>query len=311
MIRLIHDTDTAQDDAFALMIGLRHPETRVEAVTINYGNIEFDQMVKNALYTIEVADLDYKVPVYKGCRLPLIVPHDDSSYVHGKDGFGDVGFPDPQQQPESEHAVDALIRIINENPGEISIVAQAPLTNIATAVSMDRSLPEKVKHLYIMGGQSPYGPGNVTAAAEANFWHDPEAAKLVLQAGFKITILTWDLTMRQGRLSRKQLKEIEDLKTPQSEFFTKANAVSVKYVEKTHGVEGSTHPDSLAAAVAVNPDIITRAEEYFVDVEADSELTRGYMFVDVVNRSGKKPNARVVHEIDQEAFFQTILNSLR
>ncbi len=308
-LRLIHDTDTAQDDAFALMIGLRHPNTRVEAVTINYGNVGFDQMVENALYTIEVAGYGGQVPVYEGCRLPLIAPFDDSSYVHGVDGFGGANFPKAAQRPETENAVTALIRLINDNPGEFTIIAQAPLTNLACAVAADRSIAGKVKDLFIMGGTNN-AVGNITAAAEANFWHDPEAAKIVLAAGFPVTLVTWDLTMTQGRFSPEQLRIIEELDTPQSRFFTRANRASVEYVEKTHGVKGSTHPDSIAAAIAVEPAIVKKATEYYVDVETSPGITQGYMLVDAVHRSGHEPNARVVEEIDQDLFFRTMVNAL-
>lgn len=308
-LRLIHDTDTAQDDAFALMIGLRHPNTRVEAVTVNYGNVDFDQMVENALYTIEVAGFGGQVPVYEGCRLPLIAPFDDSSYVHGVDGFGGANFPKAAQRPETENAVSALIRLINDNPGELTIIAQAPLTNLACAVAADRSIAGKVKHLYVMGGTNN-ALGNITAAAEANFWHDPEAAKIVLAAGFPTTVVPWDLVMSHGRFSPDQLRIIEELDTPQSRFFTRANRASVEYVEKTHGVPGSTHPDSIAAAIAVEPSIITKASDYFVDVETNPGLTQGYMLVDAVRRSGREPNARVIEAIDQDLFFQTMVNAL-
>ncbi|MDZ8275730.1 nucleoside hydrolase [Microbacterium aquimaris] len=308
-LRLIHDTDTAQDDAFALLIGLRHPNAVVEAVTINYGNVGFDQMVENALYTIEVADIGRHVPVFEGCRLPMIAPFDDSSYVHGVDGFGGAGFPKAAQRPEAENAVTALIRMINDNPGELTIIAQAPLTNLACAVVADRSIAGKVKHLYIMGGTNN-ALGNITAAAEANFWHDPEAAKIVLAAGFPVTVVTWDLVMNQGRFSPEQLQIIDELDTPQSRFFAKANRASVEYVEKTHGVRGSTHPDSIAAAIAVEPAIVTRATDYFVDVETSPGLTQGYMLVDAVRRSGREPNARVIEEIDQDLFFATMVRAL-
>lgn len=308
-LRLIHDTDTAQDDAFAMLIGLRHPNTRVEAVTINYGNVGFDQMVENALYTLEVAGFGGQVPVYLGCRLPLLAPFDDSSYVHGVDGFGGANFPKAAQRPETENAVSALIRLINDNPGEFTIIAQAPLTNIACAVAADRSIAGKVKDLFIMGGTNN-AVGNITGAAEANFYHDPEAAKIVLGAGFKVTLATWDLTMTQGRFNHEQLRAIEALDTPQSRFFMKANRASVEYVKKTHGVEGSTHPDSIAAAAAVEPRIVTKASEYFVDIETHGTVAQGYMLVDSVRRSGREPNARVIEEIDQDLFFETMLKAL-
>ena len=304
-LRLIHDTDTAQDDAFALLIGLRHPSARVEAITINYGNVNFDQMVENALYTVEVAGFGGKVPVYPGCRLPLLAPFDDSSYVHGVDGFGGANFPKAAQRPESENAVSALIRLINDNPGKFTIIAQAPLTNLACAVAADRSIAGKVKDLFIMGGTNN-AVGNVTAAAEANFFHDPEAAKIVLNAGFPVTLVTWDLTMAQGRFTREQLRVIEELDTPQSRFFTRANRASVEYVAKTHGVEGSTHPDS----IAVEPAIVTKATDYYVDVETHATITQGYLLVDAVHRSVHEPNARVIEEIDQDLFFTTMVKAL-
>ncbi|MDX2375975.1 nucleoside hydrolase [Microbacterium sp. LRZ72] len=307
--RLIIDTDTAQDDAFAMMIALRHPRARVEAVTINYGNVGFDQMVENALYTIEVAGRSGEVPVYPGARLPLLAPFDDSSYVHGVDGFGGAGFPRARQRPERDNAVVALLRLINDNPGELTIIAQAPLTNLALAVAADRSIAQKVKRVFIMGG-SNNAAGNITAAAEANFFHDPEAAAIVFAAGFPITLVPWDVTMTQGVFTLEQLARIEALDTPASRFFTRANQGTLAYNKKAHGMSGSTHPDSLAAAAALVPQLVTRAGDYYVAVETRGELTAGYSLVDTVRRSGREPNARVVERIDTELFFQTMLEAL-
>lgn len=308
-VRLITDTDTAQDDAFALLIALRHPNAQLEAVTINYGNIGFDQMVENALYTIQVAGRGGEVPVYRGARLPLLAPFDDSSYVHGADGFGGAGFPRASQRPEEEHAVDALIRMVHEAPGELSIIAQAPLTNLALAIRMDESFAGDVGHAFVMGGTNN-AAGNITAAAEANFYHDPEAARIVFESGMRITMVTWDLTMRQGVFDLDRLAQIAALGTPQSEFFTRANAGTLAYNKHAHGMDGSTHPDSIAAAIAVEPRIVTRATDYYVAIETRSDLTLGYSLVDSVRRSGREPNARVIEEIDEELFFQTMLSVL-
>ncbi|MCX6501558.1 MAG: nucleoside hydrolase [Microbacterium sp.] len=307
--RLIIDTDTAQDDAFAMLIAMRHPNTQVDAVTINYGNVGFDQMVENALYTIEVAGFGGTIPVYPGARLPMLAPFDDSSYVHGSDGFGGAGFPPAVQRPEQENAVTALLRLIDENPGEYTIVAQAPLTNIACAVVADRSFATKVKHLVVMGG-SNNAAGNITAAAEANFFHDPEAAAIVMRAGFSVTLVPWNLTMEQGVFTLDQLAQIAALGTPQSEFFTRANQGTLAYNKKAHDMDGSTHPDSLAAAIAADPRIVTKATDYFVDVETGGGLTAGDSLVDAVRRSGREPNARVIEEIDEDLFFQTMLSVL-
>ncbi len=308
-VRMIIDTDTAQDDAFALLIGLRHPAAQLEAVTINYGNVAFDQMVENALYTIEVAGRGGQVPVYEGARLPLLAPFDDSSYVHGTDGFGGAGFPRARQRAETENAVVALLRLVAANPGEFTIIAQAPLTNLALAAAADRSFAGNVKELIIMGGTNN-AAGNITAAAEANFFHDPEAAALVLRAGFRTTLVPWDLVMRQGVFDLGKLSQIEALDTPASRFFVRANRGTLAYNKKAHGMDGSTHPDSIAAAIAVEPRIVTKASDYYVDVETARGIATGYCLVDSVRRSGREPNARVIEEIDEDLFFQTMLGVL-
>lgn len=308
-VRMIIDTDTAQDDAFALLIGLRDPRAQLEAVTINYGNVAFDQMVENALYTIEVAGRGGEVPVYEGARLPLLAPVDDSSYVHGADGFGGAGFPRAQQRPEPENAVTALLRLVAGNPGQFTIIAQAPLTNLALAAAADRSFAGNVKELVIMGGTNN-AAGNITAAAEANFWHDPEAAAIVLRAGFRTTLVPWDLVMRQGVFGPDKLQRIESLDTPASRFFVRANRGTLAYNKKAHGMDGSTHPDSIAVAIAVDPRIVTKASDYYVDVETARGIATGYCLVDSVRRSGREPNARVIEEIDEDLFFQTMIGVL-
>jgi inosine-uridine nucleoside N-ribohydrolase len=188
--RLIVDTDTAGDDVFSLLIALRHPGVAVEAITVCCGNVAFDQEVENALYTVEIAGRAGGVPVYAGCREPLLAEWVGAEYVHGQDGMGDSFFARAKQRPEPEHAVDELVRRIDESPGELTILAQAPLTNLALAVTRDPSIAGKVAHLYVMGG----GVGNITPAAEYNFYVDPEAARIVLNAGFPLTLFTWSLT---------------------------------------------------------------------------------------------------------------------
>src|SRR5690606_788626 len=125
--------------------------------------------------TIEMAGRSGEVPVYPGCAEPLLNRWVSADYVHGRDGMGDSFFPKARQRPEAQHAVDALIERINAAPGELTILAQAPLTNIAAAVIRDPSIARKVKALYIMGG-TYFAPGNITPAAEYNFFVDPEAA---------------------------------------------------------------------------------------------------------------------------------------
>ncbi len=306
MRRMIIDTDTAADDSFALLVGLLHPEAQLEAITIVSGNVDFDQQIQNALITVAAAGRGGEVPVHIGARVPMARPWYAAS-AHG-DGKGNHDFPIPAQQPSDERAADALVRIVNENPGEIDIVAIGPLTNIATAILLDRDFASKVRQLWVMGG-CDNSVGNVSAAAEYNFYVDPEAADIVFTAGFDVTVVTWTLTLERALWDRDQLEEIRELGTPLSEFFTILDTPNLEHNEGV-SIFGSTHPDSMTAMLLVRPDLITRSSRKFVAIEHTSELTRGYsLFDDRPERN--EPNATVIDEIDGPGFFEAYKQLLR
>jgi purine nucleosidase len=307
MTRLIVDTDTAGDDVFSLLIALRHPALALEAITVCCGNVAFDQEVENALYTVETAGRGGEVPVYPGCPEPLVAAWVGAEYVHGQDGMGDSFFPRATQRPEAEHAVDELVRRINESPGELTILAQAPLTNLAVAVTRDPSIAQKVAHLYVMGG----GVGNITAAAEYNFYVDPEAAKIVLNAGFALTLFTWSLTRTHGVFDDGKLATIAALGTPLADFFGRVNRKAREFDDKVNHLGGSTHPDSMVCAAIAEPTLVLASEEAVVDVETAGELTRGWNLIDTLGRVGREPNATVVTDYDTEGFFELLLEVLR
>ena len=307
MTRLIIDTDTAGDDVFSLLIALRHPDVALEAITVCCGNVAFDQEVENALTTVETAGRAGEVPVYAGCREPLVSEWVGAEYVHGHDGMGDSFFPRAQQRPEAEHAVDELVRRIGERPGELTVLAQAPLTNIALAVRRDPSIVHKVVHLYVMGG----GVGNITPAAEYNFHVDPEAAKIVLNAGFPLTLFTWSLTRTHGVFDDEKLGRIEALGTPLSDFFGRVNRKAREFDDRVNHLGGSTHPDSMVCAAIVEPSLVLATEEAVVDVETSGDLTRGWSLIDTLGRVDREPNATVVTDYDTDGFFELMLEVLR
>jgi purine nucleosidase len=306
MTRLIVDTDTAGDDVFSLLIALRHPAATLEAITVCCGNVAFDQEVENALYTVEMAGRATEVPVYVGCREPLIGEWVGAEYVHGQDGMGDAFFPQAEQRPEPEHAVDELVRRISESPGELTILAQAPLTNLAVAVTRDPSIAQKVAHLYVMGG----GVGNITPAAEYNFYVDPEAAKIVLNAGFPLTLFTWSLTRTHGVFDDDKLAKIAGLGTPLAAFFGQVNRKAREFDDKVNRLGGSTHPDSMACAAIVEPGLVLATEQAVVDVETTGDLTRGWSLIDTLGRVDREPNATVVTDYDTDGFFELLLEVL-
>ncbi len=220
--------------------------------------------------------------------------------------MGDSFFRRAEQRPEPEHAVDALIRLVNDNPGELTILAQAPLTNIAAAVIRDPSIAGKVERLYVMGG----GAGNVTPAAEFNFYVDPEAARIVFKAGFPITLFTWTLTLSHGVFSDEKLERLHAMDTPLTRYFEQVNRKALEF-ERSTGIQGSTHPDSMVAAAIVDPSLVLGGRDCFVDVETGGELTRGYSVIDTLGTLGREPNAFVVEDYDTDRFFELMAEVLR
>lgn len=317
-MRLIIDTDTAGDDVFSLMLALTRPGVTVEAITIAHGNVGFVQHAENALLTLETCG-KVGIPVYLGAQTPFTRAPLDAAYVFGHDGMSDSGFPRTAQRPADGHAVDELVRRIMGAPGEITLIAQAPLTNIALAYLREPRIAKALKHLWVMGG-TDNGVGNVTPAAEYNFYVDPEAAKIVVNAGFNLSIATWTLTLRDGLWRTAQLAELEALSTGKAKFFTDVNRASLAFARETEGLDGSLHPDALTCAIALDERLILEAEDCVIDVETLGELTRGYLSVshsilpdiEIADPALKRrlPNARVIKKIDQAGFFAAMKQAL-
>ncbi|GAB79078.1 purine nucleosidase [Austwickia chelonae] len=322
-IPLVIDTDTAQDDCVALLVGLLDPAADLRAITMVAGNVGFDRQVRNAWMTLSVAGRLGEVPVHLGCRRPLMRAWVSAEDVHG-DGTGGLTMDDTGCEPESEHGVDALIRLAEEHAGELTVVAIGPLTNIAAAVSKDPGFVDKVKTLVVMGG-SNNGRGNITAAAEFNFYVDPEAARIVCEAGFKdLVVVPWaPLTVRDATFGRDRLARLASLDTPLSHFFSRIIDATLAFDEAV-GIPGSTHPDSLSAAIVLHPELVTRFAPYHVTVETSSEAMRGYSAMSWLGPQAAAqvaegspvsevrtvhqlvPNATVIEEVDADAFFSYV-----
>ena len=306
-IPFILDTDTAQDDCVAILLGVLDEEADLCAVTMVAGNVGFDQQTENALMTLSVAGALGDVPVFLGCRRPMVREWVSAEYVHG-DGSGGLSMDTEGVSIEDEHAVDALLRLTAEEPGTLNVVAIGPLTNIAMAVVKDPGFPSRVNHLFIMGG-SNNARGNITAAAEFNFYVDPDAAKIVFGAGFDITVVPWEpLTVRDAIFSREQMATIGEQGTPVAKFFRQVCETTLEFDESV-GIPGSSHPDSLTVAVMLHPELVRKSSPYAVDIEADSDLTRGYSAMSW-GVHGLTPNARVVEEVDAEAFYSYIASTM-
>jgi inosine-uridine nucleoside N-ribohydrolase len=289
------DTDTAGDDVPSLLFGLRWSGVDLAAITVAAGNVYLHEAVRNALYTTEVAGRP-DVGVYAGASRPLLRPLVTAHYVHGDDGMGNSGFPDPTVRARPEHAVDAIVAAAERHAGELEIIAQAPLTNIALALMRDAGLPDKVRRLWIMGGANSH-VGNITPAAEFNFYVDPEAAHIVLSGGFEVTLVPWDVCLEDGVLLRDELGPVIDSRTEFSGFYLAVNRAAWEFM-RSHpegpGIDGITHPDSLTMAMAIDRRVIASSERYFVDVEHRGALTSGYSLVDRHRVLGRRPDGTTV-----------------
>jgi purine nucleosidase len=307
MIRLVIDTDPGVDDALAIMAAFAHPKALVEAITTVAGNVSLERTTANACTMLDV--LEQNVPVYAGCNCPLVGDAVDAGYFHGEDGLGDSGYPPSARQVADEHAVNALIRLANEWPGELTLVAIGPLTNVALATRLDPALPQKYARLVVMGG-SIRGVGNVTTAAEFNVYADPEAAAIVFDAWPGLTLVSWETTMAHG-FSAEQVEVLLSGDSPRAKFFRRITLRSIGVLEQILGHKGLLSPDLLAMAVALEPDIVRKVETHYVQVELAGKHTRGHTTVDWLDRTGQEPNVNLVLEMDTERLWELLQAAVR
>jgi purine nucleosidase len=280
------DTDTASDDAVALIMALRCSDVEVVAITTVAGNVGAEQASRNALYTAELCNSN--VPVFAGAEKPLTRAHVSASWFHGRDGLGDHGYPPPRRSVERQTGVDAIIDTIESQPG-IVLVTLGPLTNVALALQKNPDIAGMVSRCVVMGG-APCCEGNVTPAAEYNIWCDPEAARVVARSGLPIELVGWHLCRGGAALSETDIERVLSFGTPVAKFAIECNSRAQEaYLEQT-GEHGISLPDPVAMAVALDPSIITSQSEHYMDVETGSELTRGMTVVDRLNVAANERN---------------------
>jgi purine nucleosidase len=270
------DTDTASDDAVAILMALSAPEVRVLGLTIVAGNVGVEQATRNALLTAEVAEVE--VPVFVGAAAPLMRLHEHAHWFHGRDGLGDRGYPPPRRAPEREHAVDAILRLADASPG-LTLVTLGPLTNVALALARDPGIASKIGRCVVMGG-APCCEGNVTPAAEYNIWVDPEAARMVFRSGLAIEMVGWHVSRGASVLSEAEIADILALDTAKARFAIACNARAKEAYHVQTGESGLSLADPTAMAVALDRTIGLSWSRCAVEIECASDLTRGMTVVD-------------------------------
>lgn len=296
--KILIDTDTASDDAIALIMALRSPDVSVLAITVVAGNVCAEQGTRNALFTTELCGS--AVPVFTGAASPLERELEDASWFHGQDGLGDHGYQPAARVAEDEFAVDAMVRIIHANAG-IELITLGPLTNLALALRQWPQLAANVSRCVVMGG-APCCEGNVTPAAEYNFWVDPEAARAVLRSRLPIELVGWQLSRGAAVVNAQEIKSILALRTKFAEFAIRSNDTAARAYQTQTGQEGIALPDPTAMAILLDPALALVASDHHMDVQVGDGITRGMSVVDKLG---------VVHDARNRAVWSDVLEQGR
>ena len=273
------DTDTASDDAVALIMALRAQDVRVAAITTVAGNVSVEQATRNALYTVELCGAT--TPVIAGAGNPLKRPYASATWFHGEDGLGNHAYPEPKANAQPGHAVDAIIDTIHSNPGLV-LVTLGPLTNIALALQKDSTIAHYVSRCVVMGG-NPCCEGNVTPAAEYNIWLDPDAAHILLRSGMAVELIGWHLCRGQAVINDTEIEQILAFNTPTARFAVECNSRAIEAIRIQTGELGISLPDPTAMGIALDPALVTESSSHLIEIETESDLTRGMTIVDRLN----------------------------
>lgn len=310
-LRLLIDTDPGVDDAIALLMALRQPNVTVEALTVCAGNVGLEHTVRNARYIVEWCGAD--VPVYAGADRALMREARRADSVHGDDGLGNLGLRPGNPALSAGHAVDVIVDVISRNPGAITLVTLGPLTNIALALIKQPEIARSVRRVVMMGGAANV-VGNVTPAAEFNVWADPEAARIVLRAGMPLTMAGIELSRGDSRWTEEEIDQLEAQGSEHARTAAALLRVSLAVARRRPeegGAFGAGVPDGVAMAAALEPDCVTAAGDYHVDVEIHGELTTGETVVDRRGVTGQPANATVIDAIDAARFKAMVRDACR
>jgi purine nucleosidase len=291
--RVIIDCDPGVDDAVALFLAFASPEIDILGITAVAGNIPLSLTEANARRICEIGRRT-DIPVYAGCGRPLLYPERGGASVHGSDGLGGTNLPGPQMALQTQHAVNFIIDQVRAAPGEITIAALGPMTNLAAALSMAPDLAAKIKRLVFMGGAA-FCPGNITQQAEFNFWFDPHAAQAVLASKIPMVMFGLDVTSKAIITAERteRLREAGpsgDLSARMLTYYAAAGDLLLH--------------DPCVTAYLVRPEIFSGIDA-FCEVEVQSNLTIGQSVASVSKRelAGRDPNCLVITDVDADKLF--------
>lgn len=297
--RIIIDTDPGIDDALAILLALASPEVQLEGLSVVHGNSSTEQGTINALSILELANAG-QIPVVRGCELPLVQPSLLAPETHGNSGLGYAELPAPQTKPKVGHGADFLIEQIMANPGEITVVAIGPLTNLALAIRKEPRIVSAIKELFIMGGAIRH-EGNTTPLAEFNTYVDPHAAHIVYHSGMPITLTPLDVTY-QCVLLAADVARIKGTGSNIPAFIEDATRFYMEFHDEYQGIQGCVINDPLTLALLFAPELCDY-EELFVDVDISGGVSMGKTFADFYKMTGKPANMKVAMGVRSRDFI--------
>lgn len=301
-LHVVLDTDPGVDDTMAIFYGLFSPAIDIVAIGCSWGNVSVDLTTRNALRLLEIAGRP-EVPVARGAAKPLLgrMPG-GGERIHGEDGQGNTNLPPPALKPVAGTAAEQIVRLAHQRPGELTLVAVAPLTNLAGALLLDPGIARLYREVVLMGGAF-LTPGNVSSVAEANVWHDPEAAQMVLEAGWPVTLVGLDAT-HQVRLGQALLDRLRDSGSPVTAHLHRVSQHYLDVYQARWGQRECAMHDALALGVAADRSLAVDRRSAHVAVELRGSLTRGMTVADLrPDAAGGPGQAEVVLQADADRFL--------
>lgn len=304
--RIIIDTDLGIDDACAILLALASPELSIEGLSIVHGNCSLEQATTNALAILELAHASH-IAVAKGCESPLVQPPLLAPETHGDKGLGYAQLPEPRAKPTVQHGSDFLIEQIMSSPGEITLVAIGPLTNVALAIRKEPRIVQAVKELIIMGGAIRH-EGDQTALAEFNTYVDPHAAYIVFHAGIPTKLVPLDVTY-QCILTPEDVSRLQKNPSPISRFVDDSTRFYMEFHDEYQNIAGCAINDPLALALTFAPELCDY-QELYVDVDISGGISMGKTIGDFYNYGKKPANMKVALGVKARDFMELFLERM-
>ena len=304
--KIIFDTDPGIDDALALLLLAAAPELDLLAITVTHGNTSQEKCLSNALQLVELLGIE-QVPVARGAQEPLVKELSVAEETHGDGGLGYAVLPEPKVKPIQESAHDLIIRLVNENPGQITLLCVGPMTNIALALLKQPQIAKNIKRIVAMGGSIHY-PGNSTPQSEYNVFCDPESYEIVLNAGVDFTLVPLDVTY-QCLLTTQHIEQITLARPEIKNFIKESTRFYIEFHAKYQGIQGCAINDPLAAAILIDPTLVEN-RDYFLSVDLSGGSSRAKTIADHYGALKKAPNAKVSMTVEVDRFMKQFIERM-